>query len=37
MYSWNYFNPSYITDLRNRLEKGVKTLFAMIVSLNIIL
>ena len=31
----DYFNPSYVTDLKNRLEKGVKSLFAMIASLSV--
>mgnify|MGYP005632966261 CR=1 FL=1 len=26
----HYFNPSYAMDLRNRLEKGIKSLFLMI-------
>ncbi|MCD6235700.1 MAG: hypothetical protein J7J94_01730 [Thaumarchaeota archaeon] len=31
----HYFNPSYVTDLRNRIEKGVKSLFTMIASLGV--
>ena len=29
----HYFNPSYITDLKNRLEKGIKSLFMTVTAM----
>jgi len=28
----HYFNPSYVADMKNRIEKGIKSLFLMIAS-----